>query len=136
MSSVPCFHVSSAYLVTVPSPVGCNPGKLGTIKHVIQCGETVVEMATNKVVSDTVSPLMGKGSKEMSSSYVNREIQVKSKGSEANQLTGASEAAFSSSEMGPTGSRSSNYGNHSHGISHFCCLYSDKGYSCLDRLVI
>ncbi|THU59216.1 hypothetical protein C4D60_Mb03t22630 [Musa balbisiana] len=74
-----------------------------------QCGETVVEMATNKVVSDTVSPLMGKGSKEMSSSYVNREIQVKSKGSEANQLTGASEAAFSSSEMGPTGSRSSNY---------------------------
>ncbi|XP_065011374.1 GBF-interacting protein 1-like isoform X3 [Musa acuminata AAA Group] len=100
-------------LVTVPSPVGCSPGKLGTIKHVIQCGETVVEMATNKVVCDAVSPLMGKGSKEMSSSYVNREIQVKSKGSEANQLTGASEAAFSSSEMGPTGSRSSNYGNHS-----------------------
>ncbi|KAJ8497223.1 hypothetical protein OPV22_007775 [Ensete ventricosum] len=99
-------------LVTVPSPVGCSPGKLATIKDVIQCRETVVEMATNKVVSNDVSSLMGKRSKEMGSLYVNREIQVKSKGSEANQLKGASEAPFSSSEIGPTGSRSSNYGNH------------------------
>ncbi|RWW19110.1 hypothetical protein GW17_00016857 [Ensete ventricosum] len=100
------------YLVTVPSPVGCSPGKLATIKDVIQCRETVVEMATNKVVSNDVSSLMGKGSKEMGSLYVNREIEVKSKGSEANQLKGASEAPFSSSEIRPTGSRSSNYGNH------------------------
>ncbi|URE36056.1 hypothetical protein MUK42_07806 [Musa troglodytarum] len=111
MSSEECSAKTN--LVTVPSPVGCSPGKLATIKHVIQCRERVVEMATNKVVSDDVSSLMGKGSKEISSSYVNREIQVKSKGSEANQLTGASEAAFSSSEIGPTGIRSSNYGNHS-----------------------
>ncbi|WOL07562.1 GBF-interacting protein 1-like isoform X5 [Canna indica] len=109
-------HVSAAEFV-IPSLDAHNPGKMATIKHVIQSQETVIEMTVNNVSShDVVDPefssLRDKGSTEVDSSY--GEIQVKLEGFETNKVSFTSQVPYSSSYRGPMVNRSlSTHDNHS-----------------------
>ena len=117
VASVSGVYASLSDPMLMPSLHPYNPSEVGTIKYVVKSQRTIVEII-NKVASRDISGselsfVGGKGPYAISHSSVHSRVQIRSQGSQVNQLLDTSHAA-SSSLSDPPGSRlSSTYNNRS-----------------------